>query len=480
MAEFSACKVVASLPGTPAADTLYLVRVGLGFRPYVTNHTGTVVAYGLDPIVWSELASVPANLTAIAGLTSAADKGVQFTGSGTAATFDLTAAGKALLDDADAAAQRATLGLVIGTNVQAQDAELAAIAGLTSAANKVPYFTGSGNAALADLTAAGRALIDDASANTQRETLGVNADLAQRDLIYAGGYTGLVDLLNAFADGFNNTAGIDSGNSSNYSTAEAGVVKPTVNVPTWISSGTPSAGIGSGGAGTAANFNDNSTGTTYSRLIGNITGQTVANRIFAKVDLGSLMTISKIVLSQVRLTAGSTAGDGLYYSTDNVNWTQLGSNFGTNTTPTDITQTGVVTARYIAHVLSNTNYSTTAVIADLLAYDNASGTNSIDLRGVSRGINDTPSTVDVFAIVEETDALTLNTDFFLHGSRDGNNSYVQGTAVKLGTLANGLSLIAAIGINVSGQSLAKNLRPKATSANGKNLKLHGWVIYGRS
>lgn len=138
-----------------------------------------------------------AELTALAGLTSAADKVPYFTGSGTAGVADFTAAGRAILDDADASAQRTTLGLAIGTNVQAYDAELAALAGLTSAADKVPYFTGSGTAGVADFSSAGRALVDDADASAQRTTLGLvigtNVQAYDAELAAIAGLTSAAD-----------------------------------------------------------------------------------------------------------------------------------------------------------------------------------------------------------------------------------------------------------------------------------------------
>lgn len=74
---------------------------------------------------------------------------------------------------ADAATARTNLGLVIGTNVQAYDAGLNSIAGLTPAANQMLYTSGTNVYAAASLTPYSRTLLDDADAATWRATLGI-------------------------------------------------------------------------------------------------------------------------------------------------------------------------------------------------------------------------------------------------------------------------------------------------------------------
>ncbi|GAB3215053.1 GDSL-type esterase/lipase family protein [Pseudaeromonas pectinilytica] len=116
-----------------------------------------------------------ATLTALAGVTTAADKLPYFTGVDAAAVATLTDFARTLLDDADAATARATLG------AQASDATLTALAGVTTAADKLIYATAPDVFTTTSITPFARTLIDDVDAAAMRTTLGIDG-LSVNDL----------------------------------------------------------------------------------------------------------------------------------------------------------------------------------------------------------------------------------------------------------------------------------------------------------
>lgn len=199
----------------PNADRILFWDDSAGATAFLTAGTGLVIS--------GTTITTDSELSAIAGLTSAADSVPYFTGSGTAALATLTTFGRSIIDDADAATVRTTLGLGTAATsassaFQTADAELTAIAGLTSAADRLPYFTGSGTAALATFTTAGRNLIDDADTTAQRVTLGlvIGTDVQAFASTYLKS-----DTTATLTAGYNSTA-------ANLSTITGGFT-PTVN-----------------------------------------------------------------------------------------------------------------------------------------------------------------------------------------------------------------------------------------------------------
>lgn len=97
-----------------------------------TFQTLNATAVGLGNVTNTAQQPLDATLTALAGVTTAADKLIYATGVDTFTTADLSSTARTLLDDTSTSAMRTTLGVAIGSNVQAWDADLDTLAGLTA------------------------------------------------------------------------------------------------------------------------------------------------------------------------------------------------------------------------------------------------------------------------------------------------------------------------------------------------------------
>jgi hypothetical protein len=163
--------------GSWSGTAIAVANGGTGATDAATARENLGVEIGVDVQEYSD------KLQSIVDLSGTFSAGivqvVGYSDANTAEFVETTAFGRSLIGDASASDARSTLGLVIGTDVQAFNSNLSAISGLTSATDKVPYFTGSGTAAVADFSSFGRSLVDDADASAARTTLGLGTIATQ-------------------------------------------------------------------------------------------------------------------------------------------------------------------------------------------------------------------------------------------------------------------------------------------------------------
>lgn len=252
----------------------------------------------------------------------------------------------------------AGFGLTLtGNSFAITDAELVAIAGLTSAADSAPYFTGSGTAALMTVTSAARTVLDDASTAAMLSTLGGQPLDATLTALAAYNTNGIIcqtaadtfvgRTLTGTTDRITITNGTGVSGNPTVDIASTYVGQATITTVGTVTTGTWS---GLFGAVTGANLTNLTAaniaaGTAGISITGNAATVTVADAggdtttfpMLATAATGSLAPATDAGLSYNATTNALTTTTFIGALTGNADTATTATNIGTATEATDTT-----------------------------------------------------------------------------------------------------------------------------------------------
>ena len=155
----------------------YVQRNGVVYKATATSTNSDPVA--LTSWVRAFADSTP-YLEAIKSLAVTPNTQSYIDGAGVAQNVASSAYGRQIGNVADAAAARTLIA------AQVAHANLTGLSGVSGSSNNLPYFTGSGNMAVTTFTGFARSLLDDADAAAMRATLGVYSTTESDDALAAG------------------------------------------------------------------------------------------------------------------------------------------------------------------------------------------------------------------------------------------------------------------------------------------------------
>lgn len=227
-----------------AGDSLYLGLTATAANAALLNgQPGSHYLNSANLTGSINLTVLPDTLRDLNALSGGADLVPYWTGASDMATMTVTSTARTLLDDTSTSAMRTTLGLAIGSNVQAYDATLAALAGATwTAGTQIVTFTAADTISMKTVGSATGNILDKAAGdllyqpldatltalaalnNTAGLLVQTGADTFARRTLVVGSGMSIADATGAAA---NPTITLDAGLVSLASMATTGVVVST-------------------------------------------------------------------------------------------------------------------------------------------------------------------------------------------------------------------------------------------------------------